>query len=191
MAMGLVALLGACTQPPNSAYLDRGHPQSLLDVSSEVVSLSVAGKTDLDALSTWIAKDQPTRAELFCEEATPDCKSAKKILEAANVGVEVNPSPNNTVTLVYERILARDCSARYNDGYHSQYNAYTTSFGCAVSANMVQQVSDKRDFINPNLSDDPSARGAVSAYQRAYAPKQEEQQRYGVGEALTKSAGGG
>ena len=188
----LMALLAGCTVPPNSAYLDRGHPQSLLDVSSEVVSLSIANKPDLDALSDWIAKDAPTRAQLFCNEATPNCKKARTLLEHADVGIEINPSPSNTVTLVYERILARDCSVRYVDGYQSQFNAYPPTFGCAVSANMVQQVSDKRDFINPNVSDDPSSRAGVAAYKSVYEPAQQQApERYSVKESIAQSGSGG
>ena len=58
--------LTACGKPPaDSAYLNRGGPESLLDVSSEVVSLNGTNRAELKELSNWIEKDQPTRAEIF------------------------------------------------------------------------------------------------------------------------------
>ena len=132
----------------------------------------------------------PTRAELFCDPTTPNCKDATKILQLKNVPTAINASPNNTVTLVYERILARDCNQRYVDTGFSMYNVPAAAFGCSISANMVQHVSDKREFINPSLSDDPSAKGAVSSYRRAYTPKTDAPVKYGVGNSTVSSAGG-
>src|SRR5258708_7396846 len=114
VAVCLLLTLAACSAPKDSFY-NRGHPESLLDVSSEIVNLNVRDKADLDALSTWIEKDAPTRAELFCDANLKTCRDAVTLLESREVAVSVTPSPNNAVTLTYERIVARDCNQRYLD----------------------------------------------------------------------------
>ena len=68
LALGLLALSACQPKPSDSAYYNRGGPESLLDVSSEVVNLSVADPAALQELSTWIKQDQPTRAELYCND---------------------------------------------------------------------------------------------------------------------------
>ncbi len=185
-ALALLALLGlaGCKERlyDASAFYDRGSPEALLDVSSEVVNLGVANKGELRALSNWIANDQPTRAELFCDAILKSCKDAQNLLQRKGVEVSFSPSPENTVTLIYERILARDCNARYITKGTSYYNEPSPSFGCAMSANIVQHVSNKRDFISPNLSDDPSARGGVAAYKKAFKPSSS-----GGGDSLLKA----
>lgn len=163
----LVLALTSCMAPPQSAFYNRGGPESLIDVSSEVVNLSVAGKAEIAELSNWIAGDAPSRAELFCDAAAPNCKDAQLALQKQGVEVNLTPSMNNTVTLVYERILARDCNQRAVDSRYKLYNVSPPSFGCSVAANLVQHVSDKREFVNPSLMDDAQARGAVAAYKRS------------------------
>ena len=189
LAAAALLALAACNAPPKSSFYNRGAPESLLDVSSEVVNLSVRDKNDIQALSNWIEKDAPSRAELMCDGNLPSCQSAVKALEARDVNVSLTPSPNNTVTLVYERIVARDCNSRYLDNGFSVYGAHQPSFGCAIAANMVQQVSDKREFINPAISDDPSAVSAVSAYRRGMTPTKEIVNRYGVGSSTVSASG--
>ena len=183
--------LASCNPPPASAYYDHSSPQSLLDVSSEVVNLSVVGKPELSALSNWIANDPPSRAELFCDANAPNCKQAQRILQNKGVETSISPAPNNTVTLVYERILARDCNPRFIENGVSLYYESSPSFGCSIAGNTVQEVSDKREFINPNLSDDPSAVAGVNAYRSAFAPKPASTEKYGVGKSTVSSAGSG
>lgn len=162
--------LSACQQPSSAAFFNRGAPESLLDVSSEVVNLSTGGKDQLRALSDWVAKDKPSHVELYCNEKFANCKEAKRILTSNAIPTNVIASGNNTAMLFYERIVARDCNPRYLDTGTSMYNESAPSFGCSLSANIVQHVSNKRDFINPNISDDPSATAAVGALRKAYDP---------------------
>ena len=177
LAMAAVLAIAACS-PPQSVFYNRGEPESLLDVSSEVVSLSVGGSAEHTALANWISKDLPTRAELFCDIGEKECRSANDLLVKSGVPTTLGASSSNNVKLFYERTLARDCNARYIDKGFSLYNTPAPSFGCAISANMVQQVSDKREFTNPNLSDDPSAVGAVNVIHRAQAAKPTVSQPY-------------
>lgn len=187
--LSLVLLVTACVGKPNDhAYYNRGGPEALLDVSSEVVNLSVAGPMELSQLSAWVEQDQPSRAELYCSAGEPRCNEARKVLELHGVPVMQVPSMDNTVALVYERILARDCNQRFIDNHNNNWNAPYGSFGCSMSANIVQQVSDKQQFVNPNLTDLPPATGAVATYGRAYAPKQVSQEPQGIKESVVNAA---
>lgn len=188
LALACLLALAACHEPNDSAFFNRGGPESLLDVSSEVVNLSVAGPNELEELSNWIDGDQPTRAELYCMEGDIRCNEARQVLDLQGVPTMVVPSGDNTVALVYERILARDCSQRFVDNSSNPYNTAYDSFGCSVAANMVQHVSDKQQFISPNLTDVPRAEGAVQAYERAYTPRRAAPEAYSVQDSLTNSA---
>lgn len=170
LALGLLAL-GACQRPPDSAFNNRGGPESLIDVSSEVVNLSIAGPKEIAELSQWIERDPPTRAELYCAAGELYCAEARKALQLKAIPVLPVGSGDHTVTLVYERILARDCNPRFVEVTHDEYNAPSPSYGCAIAANIVQHVSDKQQFVSPALSDNPGAGGAISAFNRANAPR--------------------
>lgn len=192
LALALAVLaLGACNSrpPSDAAYLTRGGPESLLDSSSEVVSLSVASKADVRALGNWIAKDQPSAAQLFCAKNNKSCADAQAVLGRKNIPVQQVESNSNNVVLVYQRIVARDCQSRFVDDHLNLYNPNHPSFGCSIAANTVQQVSDKRQFISPNLSDDPSARYGVNALKQTLRAKPNNQtQPYGVQQSVTNSA---
>ncbi len=187
LAFSLVIVAACGKEPPDSAFLNRGGPEALLDVSSEVVNLSVATQPDRRDLSNWIEKDQPTRAELNCPQGSRTCTEAEKILDLHGVPVTPGNGADQTVTLIYQRILARDCNQRYVDNVPNHYNAYHADFGCSISANMVQEVTDKQEFISPNLADDPRATRAVNDYNRAYAPRPIVAP-YGVGDSVVSKS---
>lgn len=181
--------LAACQPKPNdAAFYNRGGPDSLLDVSSEVVNLSVADSAAHQELSTWIKTDQPTRAELYCNDGEPRCMEARKILDLHGVPTMVVPSGEYSVALVYERILARDCKQRFRDNSSNQWNTYHPSFGCSIAANIVQHVSDKQQFIAPNLMDTPRATTAVQAYDRMMTPRAPSTQTQGVSQSLIRQS---
>lgn len=187
-ALVLSALtLAACTPPANSAYQNRGGPEALLDVSSEVVSLSIGSSAQVIELGDWINRDVPSRAEVNCAGNSKSCTDAKQLLEKKSVPFTMGANANETVTLVYERIVARDCNPRYVDNPHNFYNTNHAAFGCAVSANIVQHVTDKQEFINPSLSDDPSAVRGVNDIRRAYTPRPVVQP-YGLDDSLVDKA---
>jgi type IV pilus biogenesis protein CpaD/CtpE len=79
-------------------------------------------------------------------------------------------SADNNVTLVYERIQARDCESRYIDNPVNPYNLNHPTFGCSLAVNMVQMVSDKRQFTNPAIMDYPDAFKAGQAMQAYGTP---------------------
>src|SRR5690349_17409380 len=115
LALGLLMLTACGQRPSDASYVNRGGPESLLDVSSEVVNLNAGTQKDLRELSNWIEKDQPTRAELNCSGNDRACKEARKMLDLHGVPVVQGQGNDLSVTLVYERILARDCNSSYID----------------------------------------------------------------------------
>jgi hypothetical protein len=170
ISLAFIALaLTACERPPAGAYFNRGGPEALIDVSSEVVNLTVHNDEELNDLSNWIDKDQPTRAELYCMDGDPMCEEAKQVLDLYGVPTLLVPAGDQTVTLVYERVLARDCEQRFIDK-ENMYNLNHASFGCSIAANMVQQVPNKQQFVNPNLMDYPGAEKGVQAFEKYMTP---------------------
>ncbi|MCI5049339.1 MAG: CpaD family pilus assembly lipoprotein [Rickettsiales bacterium] len=173
LAPALLILAACSSDVPTSAYYNRGAPESLLDVSAEVVNLSVESEVALDEMADWIQHDQPTRAELYCPEADERCSAAQEVLDLYGVATLYVPSLDSVVSLVYERVLARDCENRYIDRIGNGSNLNHPSFGCSNAANIVQMVSDKHQFVRPNLMDPVSSYKAVKAYQKYLEPTEQ------------------
>jgi hypothetical protein len=168
-ALCILTLTLAACRPPDSAYDNRGGPESLVDVSTEVVNLDITSAGELNDLSAWINRDQPTRAELYCLEGEPLCVEARQVLDLYGVPTQQMQSSVANVTLIYERILARDCNARYVDDKNLT-NVSQPAFGCAIAANMVQQISNKQQIVRPNLMDYPEGEKAVEVYKYYQLP---------------------
>ena len=171
-----VALLAqACGPiPPEEAYYNRGTPESLLDVSSEVVNVALESRSSVQEVADWVNQDQPTRAEVYCMEGDPLCDEAMDVLGQFGVPVSYVASADNAISLVYERILAHDCENRYvnNNGAHdaNYYNLNHSSFGCSVASNMVQAVSDRQQFVSPVLLGYQDGEKAAQTYRRYLQP---------------------
>lgn len=177
-AFALLTTVTACNDIPSEAYYDRGQPESLLDVSSEIVNLSIASEPALDALAEWVNADQPTRAELYCMDGDQRCAAAQEILDLYGVPSYYVPAQDTTVTLVYERVIARDCENRFIDNSVNPYNLHHPTFGCSIAGNIVQMVSDKQQFVSPNLLDYTDARKGVQVYRNYLeAPRTPNQHR--------------
>jgi hypothetical protein len=164
-----ILILGACSEIPPGAYFNRGEPENLLDASSEVVSLTLASSTALTELSSMIAQDPPTGAELNCEPGESRCMQAKELFDRQGVPTQFAGNTGG-VTLIYERVVARDCQQRYIDNSINPYNLHPPTFGCSVTANTVQMVSDKRQFISPSLLDFQDGEKAVQNYRKYLKP---------------------
>lgn len=148
-----VLTLSACNQMPPGVYYNHGDPENLLDVSSEVVSLSVATPGALAQFASTITQDPPARAELGCQPSEPNCVKAKKMLDTHHIPAEWSGDADTGVKLIYERIVARDCENRFIDNTINPYNLQSPTLGCSVAGNTVQMVSDKKQFVNPGLLD--------------------------------------
>ena len=188
--LAALSLMAACSQIPKEAYFARGTPESLLDASSEVINIRLESARSVNDVSDWINKDQPTRAELYCLESDRICSNARGVLEQFGVPVNFVAAADNRVTLVYERVLARDCENRYIDNSINPYNLNHPTFGCSVASNIVQHVSDKAQFTAPALMDYPDAEKAVQAYGRYLEPPQTTQVT-GSGTSLLDNVQGG
>ena len=148
----LLAVTG-CSEIPKEAYFNRGSPETLLDVSSEVVNLQLSDMNSVSEVADWVNQDQPTRAELYCMDGDPVCMHAQQVLYQFDVPLLFVATADNMVTLVYERVLARDCENRFIDNTINPYNMNHPTFGCSMASNMVQMVTDKQQFISPALLD--------------------------------------
>jgi len=157
-------LLSACSEIPAGAYFNRGTPESLLDVSSEAVSAPIDSEMAIDSLIDWIEEDQPSSAELYCYQEDIFCAAAEEVMNLYGVDYEIVSSPEAVVNLMYERVLARDCENRYIDNSVNPYNMNHPTFGCSVASNMVQMVTDKQQFIKPELSAYPDTRRVLNSY---------------------------
>jgi len=157
IAAVLSATIVACSQIPKEAYYERGRPENLIDVSSEVVNLKIDSPASVEEITHWINRDQPTRAELACSKGDGLCTEVQSVLRQFSVPVKYTASSDNKLALIYERVQARDCEGRYIDNIINPYNLNHPTFGCTISANMVQMVTDKREFTNPALMDYPDA----------------------------------
>ena len=174
IALSFLVALTACDTIPREAYFNRGEPETLLDASSEVVTIALSSERSIDEMVDWIDQDQPTRAELLCAEGEPLCMAAEEVLSLYGVEYQFVSSQDGAANLIYERVLARDCENRFIDNNVNPYHMNHPVFGCSIASNMVQMVSDKRQFIAPALLDDSDADKAVRVYQKVYRNPREE-----------------
>jgi len=160
--------LVACADVPSAAYQTHGNPETLLDVTSERVSfpLNVDSAGDLTA---WINKDRPQRVELSCTGNDSSCYTAIDVLKQFGIPYKEvsSKASSSSLAMIYERVLARDCDARYVDNHYNDLNLNHPTFGCAVAVNSLQMVTDRGEFLNPALRDFTDAGKADAAY-RAY-----------------------
>lgn len=168
LLLAACAVVSACSEIPAGAYYNRGEPENLLDTSTEVVTLSLS-RGSMEALASMVAEDPPSRVELACAAADPLCAEAMDIFDRQAIPTEF-AGAGGEVTLVYERVMPRDCENRYIDNSINPYNLHPLTFGCSVSANTVQMVSDKRQFVSPALMDFPDGEKPVQAYRHYLKP---------------------
>ena len=170
-------VLSACSKVPPEAYANRGDPESMLSVSSEVVNVNLTSPNSLHELSDRITQDTPTRAILNCSQNDALCSRATTILSKYKIDVQRTGSGNN-ISLIYEQVIARDCENRYIDNSSNMNNLNMPTFGCSLRSNTVQMVTDKRQFTNPGLLDLPDGEKALQTYDSYLKP------------AVTTAAGG-
>lgn len=150
IALGLLSLAACQAAPSPEDYANRGDPERLLTKSAEIVHIDLGTADAIDMLADNIHRERPARAVLNCRADAPACKKATRVLAKAMIPAESTASGND-VTLMYDRILARDCEQRYVDNSSNPYNLNMPSFGCSMTGNTVQMVTDKRQFTDPGL----------------------------------------
>ncbi len=163
-----ILLLTACSEIPAAAYYDRGDPENLLDVSSEVVTMNLSSTSAMRDLNAMVSQDPPTRVQMSCSPKDGLCMEVRQMFEQYAVPVEAGSGPG--ITMIYERMVARDCEGRFIDNSINPYNLNHPTFACSVTANMVQMVSDKRQFTNPSLMDYTDGERAYQVYRVYLTP---------------------
>jgi hypothetical protein len=176
LVVGLVAsVLAGCSQIPPQAMFNRGSPESLMDVSSEVVSVKLNSVNAVDQMVEWIDKDEPTRAELHCSVAEdPVCKAAAEVFKLYGIDTQQTGSGERSVDLVYERVMARECDNRFMDNHINPYHMNHPTFGCSIASNMVQSVSNKQQFVHPPLLGFRDGRKAIQDVREYRKPPSNE-----------------
>lgn len=146
--MALVSL-AACKEIPPSAY-NTHSPESLLDVSQEVVTIDAIGPSTPSELSSVLESNTPSRAVVACNPEVGACKKAIRVLDQYGVSYEaISEGPG--IQLFFENVLAHDCDQTFLSNHVNPYNFNHPSFGCSLSANTVQMVADRRQFTNPAI----------------------------------------
>lgn len=166
--LALSTAIVACTQAPESAYFNHGEAESLLDVSTEAVNIKLTSQASVQKVIAVINKEQPTRAKVTCKETDPLCKQVRNVMKQFKVPVEYRSARAGNVSIVYERIMARNCQNRYIDITADQNNNNLNNLnhptlGCSVAINTVQMVTDKRQFTDPALMDDVDSNKPLQA----------------------------
>ncbi len=160
----------AAARVPDSAYRNPGDPERLLDKTTELLTLSVETREDITDLQQIIRRDKPTRAELSCDESSKICQQIFQLLSAQSIPTDSSAASTNKVTLVYDRMTARDCNSRFVDNTRNGDNLNHPALGCSVVANTIQMIGDKRQLSNPSLMDLPDASKAVQQHRRYSQP---------------------
>jgi len=156
-------------RPPDSAYRNPGSVDRLLDGSSELVTIGLDSRGALNEMSRIATDDPPTRVDLNCSPKDALCTESKMWFSSRGIPVSY-VGDGDDVTLIYERVVARDCDNRFVDNFENNYNQNHPAFGCSVVGNTVQMVSDKRQFTNPSLMDLQDGNKAVQTYRRYRQP---------------------
>lgn len=189
IAISCVLAISACKPVPSTAYYNRGDPENLLDVSTEVVTVPLSSRANLQEMATILASDVPVRAELSCTLTDSFCAQAKETFAQYHVPT-IMQGHGSVATLYYERVQARDCENRYVENLNDKYALNPPAMGCSVTANTVQMVSDKRQFSNPQLLDFQDGAKATQNYDRYLRPPQEGKKSESLLKQLSNSSGG-
>lgn len=156
----LIALV-ACSEIPKEAYFARGNPESLLESRNHDMVFGVKSKQSVRDIMAWVAKAAPRQASLHCEAKNKACNTLERLLTDKGIEVERAYSAANDAIFSIERMAARKCENRYVDNIVNPYNLNHPTFGCTVSSNIAQMVTDKRQFTDPDLMVNPDARKSV------------------------------
>jgi hypothetical protein len=176
---------------PDSAYLQPS-PERLLDRSHEVRRFELSAPGGSDKAMAAINSSSPNAASLYCNAKVVGCKELQKRLQFKGIPTRVVGSGANAVELVYDRITARDCDPRYRNDVRDYHVTIAPEYGCAVTSNMLQHVSDRAQFTHPKTMENPPASDAVSSYLNAVDMRIQSQQaseKYSVDESTAGGSG--
>lgn len=163
-------LLSSCIGEPSTKDVRASAPERLIDTSLETKNLSLGTKNSVSALTKIVSEDRPSSAELGCSLSSTRCAQAKEIFERNSIPFSLSGEKANSVVLSYKKVSVRDCNPQYIDDMGGGRSVNHSGFGCAVASNTVQMVSNRRQFVEPNLLDFPDAEKAVQSYSEYQKP---------------------
>jgi len=143
-----VGALQSCSRIPDEAGFTRGQPESLLSVTSESVMVDLGQRNSLAQLANSLNSQSVSRAILTCSNGLV-CKNAESLLNSNGVPYEVQSGATNSVALMYDTIIARDCDNKFVSNHNNPYNLNHTTYGCSTAMNQAMMVRDKRQFTDP------------------------------------------
>lgn len=189
----LLGGIAACSQIPEDAYKSRSKPENLLvEQAGEKHFLLSSSRADEKILKAVKFTSHPS-VTLYCEETSKACNRLERNLKKEHIAFTRTNSHRNSVTLKYTSYKARDCDNRYVDNIVNPYNLNHPTFGCSVTANTVQMVTNRKELIDPALMGSADGRKAVqSSDNYMTAPKADTNfQPITTSETLSSSGGGG
>jgi len=155
-------LISSCSQIPEQAHFNRGDPTIQLNYSKERINLSLSNLKSIDELKDWIKRDKPNRAEIACFASAPVCRDAERVLKENGIPVDYANSGSG-IALIYEKVLASDCDPSFITNHINPYNLNHPAYGCSIRGNMLQMVSDRKQFTNPAMMGNASGEKAIQA----------------------------
>lgn len=149
LAVILVAgALQSCSRIPEETGFTRGQPETLLSVNSESISIDLNQRNSLAQLVNYVNNSDVSRAVVTCANSMM-CGRVESVLEQYGVPYDVQSGSTDSVAVVYDRIIARDCDNKFRSNHHNPYNLNHPTYGCSTAMNQAMMVRDKRQFTDP------------------------------------------
>ncbi len=168
-AVLLVASLFACAPVSEKDYVTPGQPESLIQTSSERVSLDASLDTLTQTLTSWLRKDKPARIEASCHSANKECTRALNIAAAHQVEVMKKPvQGKERLVLVYERLYTKRCDPSYVSNHYNFRQLNHPAMGCATATNMLKMIGDPKQVTSPVLSAPADGAKAAEVVRQRY-----------------------
>ncbi len=143
-----VTFTQSCSRIPAETGFTRGQPENLLSVNSESVTVDLNQRNAIAQVVNYSNSEDITRAILTCSNSLL-CGRAESVLNQYGVPYEVRSGAVNTVAMISDRIIARDCDNKFVSNHHNPYNLSHRTFGCSMAMNQAMMVRDKRQFTDP------------------------------------------
>ena len=167
--LGLV-VLAACAEVPPDPYSDKGAPETMLSVSSEVVNFDLDSPSLLGDLSDALTKNPPSSATLNCSSTGQVCANVRAVFNRFDIHLQESSGKEVGVTLLYDRMVTHSCQNRYVDNMFDHNELNHPAFGCSVRSNMLNMVVDKKQFTSPAALDPRDGEKVEQNYQDYLKP---------------------
>lgn len=133
------SLAGCSTRDSNNISV-----YDLLKTSKESVSFAIVNDKSVDAIFAWIKDEKPSSVQLACNNDKKLCDKLDQKLKNANIEIIPLFDIDDKLIASFDRNSAQNCKPGV--------------FGCSVSVNQINHVSNYNQFLNPAISDYAPAR---------------------------------